>query len=101
LAERFGERSVTWLSSPTPRPLAARAAAAAFTYLGEVQGSATRQVRPPAALERRSHLGLDPATRRALEVFEPAPGGDPAHTLWAVLDSTVTPAGARHLRAWL
>ncbi|MEO6461891.1 MAG: DNA mismatch repair protein MutS, partial [Candidatus Eisenbacteria bacterium] len=81
--------------------LAAAAAAAALSYLGEVQGSALTQVRRLVRLASREHLGLDPATRRSLELFVPAPGGDPAHTLWAVLDRTRTPAGARRLRAMI
>ena len=80
-------------------PLAIRAAAAALGYLAEVQGSALAQVRRIGRLMTREHLGLDPATRRSLELFEPAPGGDPRHTLWAVLHRTRTPAGARRLRA--
>jgi len=80
-------------------PLAVRAAAAALGYLAEVQGSALAQVRRFGRLSTRDHLGLDPATRRSLELFEPAPGGDPRHTLWAVLHRTRTPAGARRLRA--
>ncbi len=82
-------------------PLAARAGAVALSYLGEVQGSALTQVRRLTRLSSREHLGLDPATRRSLELFEPAPGGDPAHTLWAVVNRTRTPAGARRLRATL
>ncbi len=82
-------------------PLAARAGAVALSYLGEVQGSALTQVRRLTRLSSREHLGLDPATRRSLELFEPAPGGDPAHTLWAVINRTRTPAGARRLRATL
>ncbi len=82
-------------------PLAARAGAVALSYLGEVQGSALTQIRRLSPLSSREHLGLDPATRRSLELFEPAPGGDPAHTLWAVVNRTRTPAGARRLRATL
>ena len=96
LGAHFGDKALAPLDG-TPR--AGRAAAAALTYLGEVQGSALTQVRRLVRLASREHLGLDPATRRSLELFVPAPGGDPAHTLWAVLDRTRTPAGARRLRA--
>jgi len=92
LAEHFG-------SLGDVPPLTARAASAALNYLREVQGSALAQVRKFGRLAVRDHLGLDPSTRRSLELFEPAPGGDPAHTLWAVLHRTKTPAGARRLRA--
>ncbi len=98
VAAQFGEAAADGLAAA---PLATRAAAAALGYLAEVQGSALAQVRRLGRLATREHLGLDPATRRSLELFEPAPGGDPAHTLWAVLHRTRTPAGARRLRALL
>ncbi len=82
-------------------PLALAAAAAALSYLGEVQGSALAQVRALERLALREHLGIDPSTRRSLELFEPAVGGDARHTLWAVLARTETAAGARRLRALL
>ena len=96
LAAHFGAKGAAGLDGS---PLARRAAATALGYLGEVQGSALSQVRRITRLASREHLGLDPSTRRSLELFVPAPGGDPAHTLWAVLDRTRTPAGARRLRA--
>jgi DNA mismatch repair protein MutS len=96
LAAHFGPRAA---GVADDAPQAQAAAAAALVYLGEVQGSALTQVRRLVRLAAREHLGLDPATRRSLELFTPAPGGDAAHTLWAVLDRTRTPAGARRLRA--
>src|SRR6185295_5427958 len=94
LARHFGATQVA--DAPA---LAGSAASAALSYLREVQGSALAQVRRFGRLATRDHLGIDPSTRRSLELFEPAPGGDPAHTLWAVLHRTCTPAGARRLRA--
>jgi DNA mismatch repair protein MutS len=98
LAAHFGAKGGAVLDDV---PAARTAAAVALGYLGEVQGSALTQVRRLVRLAAREHLGLDPATRRSLELFTPAPGGDPGHTLWAVLDRTRTPAGARRLRAML
>jgi DNA mismatch repair protein MutS len=98
LAAHFGEKALAALPLG---PLAERAAAAALGYVAEVQGSALSQVRTIAPLALREHLGVDPSTRRALELFEPAAGGDPSHTLWAVLNRTCTSAGARRLRAML
>jgi len=43
---------------------------------------------------------LDAATRRNLEIDINLNGGE-EHTLFAVLDSTVTAMGTRHLRRWL
>ena len=43
---------------------------------------------------------LDAATRRNLEIDVNLNGGE-EHTLFSVLDSTVTAMGTRHLRRWL
>ncbi|MGH7725830.1 MAG: DNA mismatch repair protein MutS, partial [Candidatus Eiseniibacteriota bacterium] len=98
LERQFGAREARAFADA---PLAVRAAAAALSYLGEVQGSALSQIRRIVRLSLREHLGLDPASRRSLELFEPAPGGDARHTLWAVVNRTVSAAGARRLRSWL
>ncbi|HET7224664.1 MAG TPA: DNA mismatch repair protein MutS, partial [Candidatus Eisenbacteria bacterium] len=52
-------------------------------------------------LDADDALRYDAATARHLELFEPAPGGEPAHTLWHHLKLTCTAPGARRLRAWL
>jgi DNA mismatch repair protein MutS len=77
------------------------AAAAAMGYLAHVHGGA-----PPAIARIRRWreddvLRYDAATARHLELVEPQPGGERAHTLWHHLDHTVTSIGARRLRAWL
>jgi DNA mismatch repair protein MutS len=82
-------------------PLAAIAASAALEYLDRVQGVTAL---PLARIERWSEeetLRVDAATLRHLELFQPQPGGEVAHTLWHHLDLTVTSPGARRLRAWL
>jgi DNA mismatch repair protein MutS len=82
-------------------PRAAVAASAAVAYLDRVQGGTALR---PARVERWGAdelLRYDAATARHLELFQPQPGGEPAHTLWHHLDLTVTSPGARRLRAWI
>jgi DNA mismatch repair protein MutS len=82
-------------------PRARTAASAALAYLDRVQGGTALR---PARVERWREddtLRYDAATARHLELFQPQPGGELAHTLWHHLDVTVTPLGARRLRAWL
>src|SRR2546422_6715158 len=58
-------------------------------------------------LRRGDLLPLDEMTRRNLELVEPLRADPPGHpgaagtTLLGVLDRTMTPMGARLLRAWL
>src|SRR5213079_3508761 len=61
----------------------------------------------PRILRRGDLLPLDEMTRRNLELVEPLRADPPGHpraagtTLLGVLDRTMTPMGARLLRAWL
>src|SRR5438034_8420870 len=61
----------------------------------------------PRMLRRGDLLPLDEMTRRNLELVEPLRADPPGHpgaagtTLLGVLDRTMTPMGARLLRAWL
>src|SRR5438445_6223 len=57
----------------------------------------------PRVLRRGDTLALDEMTRRNLELVEPLRPGAPGAgtTLLEVLDRTMTPMGARLLRAWL
>ncbi len=77
------------------------AAAAALQHLGE-----TQRVRP-AHLDRlrvedpRNILHLDRSSRRNLEIVANLRDGSRRETLLEVLDLTLTPMGARTLRAWL
>ena len=82
-------------------PLARRAASALLAYLDRVQGV---EALPGARIERWSEdqtLRYDMATARHLELFEPQPGGERAHTLWHHLDLALTAPGSRRLRAWI
>jgi DNA mismatch repair protein MutS len=76
-----------------------------LTYLREVQPAGVKNLRPPRVERAGEAMVLDEMTRRNLELVEPLrrePGMKPAEgTLLGVLDGTLTPMGARLLRAWL
>lgn len=77
------------------------AAGALLHYAREQKQSDLGHLRPPRRLRPDEGLILDEATLRSLEILEPMPGGSTASTLLAVVDRTVTAAGARLLRAEL
>ncbi len=69
-----------------------------------------RETRSEASLSHLTHISrydageyltLDQTSRRNLELFAPLMGEEKNASLLAVLDDTVTPMGARLLRAWL
>jgi DNA mismatch repair protein MutS len=81
-------------------PLAISAAGALLQYVRETQKSALPHITKLAVEERGDSLQLDAATRRNLEIDVSLSGQDSA-TLFALLDSTVTPMSSRALRRWL
>jgi DNA mismatch repair protein MutS len=81
-------------------PLAISAAGALLQYVRETQKTALPHITTLAVEERGDSLHLDAATRRNLEIDVSLSGQDSA-TLFALLDSTVTPMGSRNLRRWL
>jgi DNA mismatch repair protein MutS len=81
-------------------PLAIRAAGALLQYVRETQKTALPHIASLAVEERGDALQIDAATRRNLEIDASLSGQDSA-TLFALLDSTVTPMGSRNLRRWL
>ena len=81
-------------------PLAISAAGALLQYVRETQKTALPHITRLAVEERGDALHLDAATRRNLEIDVSLSGQDSA-TLFALLDSTVTPMGSRNLRRWL
>jgi DNA mismatch repair protein MutS len=81
-------------------PLAISAAGALLQYVRETQKTALPHITRLAVEERGDALQLDAATRRNLEIDASLSGQDSA-TLFALLDSTVTPMGSRNLRRWL
>ena len=81
-------------------PLAISAAGALLQYVRETQKTALPHITRLAVEERGDALHLDAATRRNLEIDVSLSGQDSA-TLFALLDSTVTPMGSRNLRRWI
>ncbi|TMQ70232.1 MAG: DNA mismatch repair protein MutS [Candidatus Eisenbacteria bacterium] len=82
-------------------PAAEAATAAALAYLDRVQGGESLVAPRVRFLADQPTLRVDAASARHLELFQPQPGGEPAHTLWQHVNLTVTTLGARRVRAWL
>jgi len=82
------------------KPLAIRAAGGLLAYLAETHLDGLDQIAALTTYAVDDFMALDAQTRRNLELLESA-RGDRRHGLIAVLDLTLTPMGARLLRAWL
>jgi len=83
------------------RPAATRALGAVLSYLEHSVRADLAHLEPPRLREAESVVGIDPSTRRNLELTESLDPTARDATLAAVLDRTGTPMGARTLRAWL
>lgn len=73
------------------------AAGALLEYARATQGTAIAHVRSLVVEQERLYLRMDPATRRNLELTETI-RGEPAPTLFSLLDSCATTMGSRMLR---
>ncbi len=80
---------------------AVAAAGACLRYARETQRDAAAHVNDITYFESRDHLMLDSVSVRNLELVEAQNNAGRSHTLFGVIDSTVTGMGARLLRAWL
>ena len=98
LPERLGVETAGTLAD---LPLAARALAAALDYLDRMAGGRARQLTRIERWLDEHTLRYDAATARHLELFQPQPGGEVAHTLWRHLNLSATAPGGRRLRGWL
>ena len=76
------------------------AAGCLLQYLKETQKAALPHLTGLGVENADETLAMDAATRRNLELDTHATG-DARYTLLGVLDSTITPMGARMLRRWL
>ncbi|MCX8068063.1 MAG: DNA mismatch repair protein MutS [Anaerolineae bacterium] len=81
------------------KPLAIRAAGAILQYLRETQKSALAQLTTLRTYSTDRFLVMDPTTRRNLELTESLRERRVQGSLLGVLDRTLTPMGARLLRA--
>ena len=81
-------------------PLSVQAAAEALSYLQETQRSAAQHVVRVQVEQSAQALWIDPSAVQNLELFR-CPSGRREGTLLAVVDRTLTSAGARLLARWL
>lgn len=79
------------------KPLAIRAAGGVLYYLQEAYKGGVAQIQRLAHYHTDGYMALGLATRRNLELTESL-GGEKAHSLFGVLNKTVTAMGARLLR---
>lgn len=77
------------------------AAAAALHYLAETQRSPLSHIHKLTPYSIATHMRLDEATIRNLELVKSLADGTRRHTLLEVLDFTRTAMGARRLRQWV
>jgi DNA mismatch repair protein MutS len=80
--------------------LAIGACGALLDYAGRTQGQALAHVTAVTAERAGEYVRLDAATRRNLELTETL-RGEPAPTLFSLLDDCATGMGSRLLRHWL
>lgn len=79
---------------------AVRAAGACLHYARETQRVAAEHISDISFFEASDFMILDAVTLRNLEIVE-SRGAGKNHTLFVVIDQTVTGMGARLLRSWL
>jgi len=99
LTRFFGTRDLSGFGADG-LPLAVAAAGCLLGYLQETQKAALPHLTGLAVESADETVAMDAATRRNLEL-DTHPSGDTRYTLLGVLDSTITPMGARALRRWL
>src|SRR5882672_11975075 len=80
--------------------LAIGACGALLDYAGKTQGQALAHVTAVTAERAGEYVRLDAATRRNLELTETL-RGEPAPTLFSLLDECATGMGSRLMRHWL
>ncbi|MEJ7671025.1 MAG: DNA mismatch repair protein MutS [Casimicrobiaceae bacterium] len=99
LAKQLGTLDLTAFGA-ADAPLAVGAAGALLAYAAATQLTALAHVRSLTVEAASDFLALDSTTRRNLEITTTL-AGEPAPTLYSLLDGCVTAAGSRLLRLWL
>ncbi|HEX7326568.1 MAG TPA: DNA mismatch repair protein MutS [Rhodanobacteraceae bacterium] len=99
LTHFFGTRDLSGFGADA-LPLAVAAAGCLLGYLQETQKAALPHISGLSIESTDDTVAMDAATRRNLELDAHA-SGDARFTLLGVLDSSVTPMGARMLRRWV
>ena len=100
LLEQFGVRTLEGYGLDG-KVDAVAAAGACLRYARETQRDAAAHVNDITYFASQDHLVLDAVSVRNLELIEAQNNAGRSHTLFGVIDSTVTGMGARLLRAWL
>ncbi len=101
LARRFQLASLDGLGLGPDDSTAVGAAGALLRYVAELQPAGLPHLHRPVVRRSSRHLWIDEMTRRNLELVEPLRAGARNTTLLEVLDTTMTPMGARLLRRWM
>ena len=96
LGEQYGVTAIDGLGVPLDGP-AIGAAGALLAYAAVTQAQSLQHLRLPVVEHDEEFLMLDAATRRNLELTETI-RGEPAPTLYALLDRCATAMGSRLLR---
>ncbi|MCX7962803.1 MAG: DNA mismatch repair protein MutS [Burkholderiales bacterium] len=99
LLAQLGVASLAGFGCEDLRP-AIGACGALLEYARKTQGQALAHVAAVTAERPGDYLRMDPATRRNLEITETL-RGEPAPTLFSLLDECATAMGSRLLRRWL
>lgn len=100
LLEQFGARTLEGYGLDGKIDTVA-AAGACLRYARETQRGAAAHVNDITYFASQDHLMLDAVSVRNLELVEAQNNAGRSHTLFGVIDSTVTGMGARMLRAWV
>jgi DNA mismatch repair protein MutS len=101
LTRRLGVASLDGFGIEPADAGAVGAAGALLRYLAELQPGGLPHLARPIVRRSDAHLWIDDMTRRNLELVEPLRTGMRGATLLESVDLTLTPMGARLLRAWL
>ncbi|MCM1020914.1 MAG: DNA mismatch repair protein MutS [Muribaculum sp.] len=98
LLKQFGTTSLKGFGISS-MPSAIIAAGAAMHYLDITNHTKTAHITKLSRIEEDNYVRLDKFTVRNLELVTPL--GDDGRSLLDILDTTVTPMGARMMRRWL
>ena len=101
LARRYGVLSLDGFGFERGDELLIQAAGALVAYVEEIRPGSVEHLRAPRIQRPDAVMALDAMTRRNLELVEPLRPHDGDASLLSVLDTTITPMGARLLRTWL
>ncbi len=101
ICELLGVQTLDGLGIGDADRVVVGAAGALVRYLRELQPAGVSHLSRPVVERPGGIMPLDDMTRRNLELVESLRGGSEGGTLLSVLDRTLTPMGARLLRARL